>query len=131
MKRVSSRRRGRIPYIKGYYDFSLIKKISTSAALVLAATYDRNQRLSGINTFAVRLAEWHPVVRATMRELGFFDILNIEASVPVDPTPEQMILRFRAGSKVDPTQIGGPNSVIERMFAGRKVTPEPPQAQKK
>lgn len=116
MQWPTGKHRTKRPYLRRYHDFSEIQNISTSASLVLAAAYDFRRRLSGRNPFAIRLNEWNPEVRRTMRELGFFDLLEIERNVPNDNDPNRMILRFRAGAKVDPLQIDGPESVLESLF---------------
>jgi len=109
-------RKQRLQYLAKYYDFSLMERISPSAALVLAAEYDLRRRIGGRNPFAVKLEEWNPAVRDLLRELGFFDLLNIEHNVPPPDMSDKMILRFKSGSQVDPTEVGGPDSLLEKLF---------------
>lgn len=107
----------RLGYLTRYYDFARLRRISPSAALVLAAEYDLRRRIGGRNPFAVRLQEWTPEVRDLLRELGFFNLLEIEQNVPPSSDPSRMILRFRSGSTVNPTEVGGPDSVLGSLFA--------------
>jgi hypothetical protein len=111
------RKRGYLRFLKNYYDFTKIKRISPSAALVLAAEYDRLRHIHGRAPAAVNLKAWNPTVSALLHEIGFFGLLDIQPLQPVPSGHSRMILPFRSGSKVDPKQIGGPESVIEELFA--------------
>lgn len=113
----SSKHRSVLPLMKAYHDFSVVKRVSTGAALVLASLYDVRRHFTGTDQPAVRLMQWDPSVRQTMRDLGFFELLGIESAVPAQPNSDQMTSKFRAGVKVDPTQIGGPESVLESIFS--------------
>ncbi len=91
--------------------------MSTSAALVLASIYDVRRTIQGIDQFAVSLKAWNPEVRQTMRDLGFFGLLGIEPSVPDVAAKDVLTAKLRAGVKVEPTQVSGPESVLESVFS--------------
>lgn len=112
----TSKHRSKLPRMKGYFDFSEVKHISTGAALVLASIYDVRKVLQGLDQQAVGLANWDPDVRQTMRDLGFFGLLGIEQAVPDLPNKDTLTAKFRAGAKIDPTEVQGSESVLENIF---------------
>jgi hypothetical protein len=108
---------GQLRYLPRYHDFTKIKRITPSAALVLAAEYDRTRQIMGRTPLAVSLKDWDPEVRALLQEIGFFGLLDIEQNITAPPELARMVLPFRSGAKVEPTQVSGPDSVIGDLFA--------------
>jgi hypothetical protein len=83
--------------IAGYLDFSSIAHISTGAAVVLTADYERLSRLLGEVPPTIDLPKWSPQVVTRLHQIGFFSILGhlpqIEARLVEDgPTLTMRIL---------------------------------------
>ena len=113
----TSKHMSKLRVMTRYFDFSGVNRISTSAALVLASIYDVRRRYQGLDQQAVQLQAWNPQVRQTMRDLGFFALLGIEEAVPDGESQDVLTAKLREGMIVDPTQVGGPHSVLENIFA--------------
>ncbi|WP_299640665.1 hypothetical protein, partial [Devosia sp.] len=83
-----------------YIDFRSIKSVSTAAALVLAAEYDRARQLGGAPAPVFDLDEWDPEVFETLWQLGFFETVGLtlgdEEKAVVNE--DVMTLRFVSGS---------------------------------
>ncbi|OWV79565.1 hypothetical protein ATY77_26625 [Rhizobium sp. R634] len=92
--------------VKGYLDFGAIKEISTAAALVLAAEYERVVSIIGEPPPLINLDEWNEDVILRLWQLGFFTTIGIT------PKPDQfmtssedvMTLRFLSGSNAQETE---------------------------
>lgn len=67
--------------INGYVDFSQIDHLSTSAALMIAAEYDRAGRLIGKVPPSINLHRWNDRVFRKLFELGFFEIVRLSGEV--------------------------------------------------
>jgi len=68
-------------WIRRYHDYSKIETISTAAALVLAAEYDRFRRLCGSVPPTINLHDWHPELFRKLYEVGFFEIVGLAEDV--------------------------------------------------
>ncbi|PZU18958.1 MAG: hypothetical protein DI589_23025 [Shinella sp.] len=96
--------------IKGFLDFSKIEEISTSAALVLAAEYERIVHFVKAPPPLVNLDAWNDDVFKRLFELGFFEIIG---TTPPDQEryltadKEVMTLRFISGSNAAETRLAG------------------------
>lgn len=64
------------PRITGYADFATIKNISMSAAVVLAADYDRLRHFLNEVPPTINLRNWDPIVVTRLHQLGYFNILG-------------------------------------------------------
>jgi len=60
-----------------YIDFSQIEYVSTAAALVMTAEYDRLRHLLDSVPPAVELDRWHTGVFTKMNEIGFFENIGL------------------------------------------------------
>jgi hypothetical protein len=78
--RVSRPRRRRIAWVRGYSDFTTMRRISPGAALILAAEYDRIYRVGSSIPNTVDINRWDPLVYSTLYNLGFFDLLGVAKS---------------------------------------------------
>lgn len=76
-KNFIRRKKGRKPVIHGYADFSSVNYISTSAALILAAEYDRIRKRVNKVPPAVNLHEWSDAAFSPLFEIGFFDTVGL------------------------------------------------------
>lgn len=74
LHRVSSRR---LPRISGYFDFATPRQISTAAAVVLAAEYERLLLTYQQVPHTVDLHKWNPEVFRKLYQIGFFEIVGI------------------------------------------------------
>lgn len=101
--RTGKRKRARIA---GYVDFSKIEQMSTAAALVLAAEYERAVEIIGSPPPLVNVDRWQPQVINQLFQLGFFPMLgiteaNIEEKLMTDG--DVMTLQFLSGSNAEET----------------------------
>lgn len=67
--------------ISSYYDFSSIENLSTAAALILTAEYDRVASIIRSVPPAINLNDWHPAVFKKLYEIGFFEIVGLAKDV--------------------------------------------------
>lgn len=65
------------PRIAGYFDFTKIEHISTAAAVILAAEYERMSRLYSEVPPTVDLDTWSEGVFRKLYQLGFFEIVGL------------------------------------------------------
>tara|TARA_R110000751_G_scaffold144643_1_gene248230 strand:+ start:117 stop:1055 length:939 start_codon:yes stop_codon:yes gene_type:complete len=76
-KPLVRRRFGRTPELIGYFDFSYPLSISTAAAVVLAAEYERMRTMLDEIPPTVDLDKWNDEVFRKLYQLGFFEIVGI------------------------------------------------------
>lgn len=76
-KPIVRRNFGRTPQLVGYFDFSYPKSISTAAAVVLAAEYERMRTMFDEIPPTVDLDRWNDDVFRKLYQLGFFEIVGI------------------------------------------------------
>ncbi|MBR3371153.1 MAG: hypothetical protein IKG52_11055 [Rhodobacteraceae bacterium] len=70
-----------LSWIRRYHDYSKIEAISTAAALVLSAEYDRSRRLCDSVPPTINLHTWHPELFRKLYEVGFFEIVGLSEDV--------------------------------------------------
>lgn len=73
---IVRRSKNATPRINSYIDFAKIKDISTAAAVVLTADYDRGSTLMGVVPPTVNINSWNDGVLTKLYELGYFNILG-------------------------------------------------------
>ena len=87
-----------------YIDFKRIRTLTPSGALVLAAELDRWNHFPGNHNRRMKAVdddEWHPNVRRLLRQMGFFELLQIPLPTDDDTTPGERFVKFRRGHVVD------------------------------
>ena len=83
-----------------YIDFRKIRRLSPTAALVLAAELDRwNHLRRRSHVRSVDVDEWDSTIRVLLQDMGFFDLLRVPSgSVPGDGNnPDLRYVKFRTG----------------------------------
>ena len=97
IRKWSGRRRNERIYI----DFTPIRTVEPSGALVLAAELDRWNSLPGGTRFRkADTAEWEPRVRRLLGQMGFFELLKVDHVADTASGGAQYI-KFRSGTDVD------------------------------
>ncbi|MBX9944419.1 MAG: hypothetical protein K2Y40_10095 [Reyranella sp.] len=88
-------RNGRVPV---YLDFTQVRQAGPAAALYVAAEVDRWRVLRVVRTMrAYDLAQWNPVMRTYLRDLGLFELLKVvNPPDDISDPSRQRILRMRA-----------------------------------
>jgi hypothetical protein len=95
------------PSFDRYVDFREIHFIEPSAALVIAAEFDRARRISGRPVYTVHFEDWAPDVVGILLELGFFELLRLGNSPPsTDDSAQFKVLRFVSGRAVEGQKVG-------------------------
>lgn len=88
-----------------YIDFANIRRLSPTAALVLAAELDRwNHIRVGGRLRPVDLPSWDPNVRCQLRDMGFFELLATTPQSDLfgdDVDPDTRYVMFRTGNLAD------------------------------
>jgi len=83
-------------------DFTPIQSISTDSALLLVSEMDRWRRATFQRRLrAINVDKWHPSVRTTLRDLGFFELLRLPnwlVGGNAEAPDGSKILKFRAGT---------------------------------
>jgi hypothetical protein len=87
-----------------FTDYSRIRRISTAAAVVLAAEYDRARRIMGSAPPTINLDEWSDAAFTTLFEMGFFEIVGLT------PDTEQRYADSHSGDVRTMRMISGSNS---------------------
>lgn len=83
-----------------WHDFSVLEFISPSAALVLAAEYDRGRILANQSRlFTINMDKWKDGTRRTLTDLGFLSLLGIDSEINSDISGKH-IVRFRSDTRV-------------------------------
>jgi len=103
-----------------YIDFPRIEYMSISAALVLAAEYDRVQRKTRRPVFPVDMDQWHPEVRRLLDEIGFLSLLGIRKAQNATYEKSQNVhaLRFRSGRYAQSEDLGQVSQSLRQLFPG-------------
>lgn len=99
---------GRIPeQPRRFFDFKDLTRLGPSAALVLAAVYQRAKYITGKKLWTVDEHRWRPEVISVLRALGFHELLEMKplrkggaVSGPIH------IQRFMSGERVDGEAAG-------------------------
>jgi hypothetical protein len=94
----------RVKWIRGYTDFTTTRRVSPGAALILAAEYDRINRVGTSIPNTVDIDKWHPSVYATLHALGFFELLgfnNFSSSLPTPQTSDVLQAPMQRGENTN------------------------------
>ena len=103
IRKLSTRQRNERVYI----DFRKIKKLSPGAALVLVAELDcwNNDTLNSRRRLTpVDLIEWDENIRRQLKDMGFFDLLQVDSNIVATlnfGSTSSRYVRFRTGLKVE------------------------------
>ena len=82
-----------------YVDLSPVKQMGPSAALILAAIYDRAKHLTGAKLHTVDEHKWRPQTRSLLKSLGFHELLEIQkTSLELVKRTDIHIQKFTSGS---------------------------------
>lgn len=86
-----------------YVDLRPLKEMTAAAALAMVAEFDRwRDRVTELRLEAVDVAEWDPIVKRRLDEMGFFEILGAKCDVTFEPDPTQdRYIKFLSGKKAD------------------------------
>lgn len=99
-KPLVRRSKSQPPVIRRYLDFTTVRYISPSAALVLAALFQRSKIVKGHKLSTIDEHKWTPYVAAVLRAVGFHDLLDMRPlrAWDFDP-PGFKILKFQSGTE--------------------------------
>ena len=91
---LSTRKRNEVLYV----DFRQIRRLSPSAALVLAAELDRWNNLPFPGRLRpIDVHQWDPSVSSLLADMGFFELLSVTPPA-VDPNRTSRYVKFRTGN---------------------------------
>ena len=103
--------RSNLSQIPNYFEFSSIEKVSTSAALVVLAEFQRWLEIRNNPARLVNLRKWNSEVVLKLREIGFFSALEMPKEIlpfPDIQNSDLKVLKFITGENGDDLQrIGG------------------------
>lgn len=83
-------KKGRLPRLGTFHDYSTIKSISVSAALVVASCYDRARRITGVTPPAINHQDWPDSVFRVLSDVGFFKFIGHKPPNARKPTEDQI-----------------------------------------
>jgi hypothetical protein len=86
--------------LNSYFDFSTMQRCSPAAALIMASEYDRSRSLVDWSIPIIDHDRWAPAVVATLNEIGFFDLLDIQVKAPKKAETDSQVIQFMAGDTV-------------------------------
>ena len=85
-----------------YIDIKNINKLSPAAALVLAAELDRwNKQPGKTNLKSVDVGEWDPHVRDLLKDMGFFELLQVNDIPSTNTERDARYIKFKTGTRTD------------------------------
>ena len=119
---LRKRIRPRPSSIKGYYDFSTIKKLSPSAALVFASEFDRARVFNPINIPLIERKKWQEHVVQLLSDIGFFDLLEI--NLDINRNQESNFVRmthFQTGELVGNREAGKLIRMLAEMITAADI----------
>ena len=87
-----------------YIDFTPIRTVTPSGALVLAAELDRWNHLPKAPRFRADTRKWAPDVRRLLGQMGFFKLLKLD-HVPDTVSEGARYVEFRSGTVVDGKEV--------------------------
>lgn len=99
-----------------WIDFSEIDEISTSAALLLAAEFDRMRKISSMPMFCVQYEKWKPIVKKVLHDIGFLEILDVSTDYKVPKDDNILIMKFSTGVSADTEEAGNIMDEIQDMI---------------
>jgi len=92
MRRFSARQRNE----RVFLDFKPIRRVDLPGALVVAAELDRWNRLKHGKLHSVDVNKWDPGIRRLLREIGFFDLLDVSSGAAEKPAPsDERYVKFK------------------------------------
>lgn len=104
----STRKRRRVvasrPHFKNYVAFETMKRITPSAALILASEYDRARDIFKMPLHVVNYSQWQPDVKDTLSDLGFLDLFGIKLG-HTHERHRKDILKFRTGQRISEDDV--------------------------
>ncbi len=95
--------------LRSYVDFKSLRTITPTAALVLAALYDRRKAITGFRPFTIDEHLWNDDVLRVLRSVGFHELLEMQpAQDEAQVAGEQniRILKFVSGQQVAGQELG-------------------------
>jgi anti-sigma regulatory factor (Ser/Thr protein kinase) len=104
-----------MPRLYGYFDFSKIERISASAAVVLAAEYERMSKFLDEVPPTVNLDQWSSAVFRTLFESGFFETLGLSnrsdvlAETSIDELTMKIVTCYNAN------QLGEVDTALQKL----------------
>jgi hypothetical protein len=110
--------------LDGYNDFATIERCSPSAALVLAAEYDKIRALHPWNIPVIDINKWRPELLAQLGEIGFFRLLDINAVEPVPTARGDKILQFQTGKFVARDEAAALTDALKSLLVSAKPSLE-------
>jgi anti-sigma regulatory factor (Ser/Thr protein kinase) len=104
--------------LESWFDFASIESITPSAALIMAAEFDRGRVLSGKRLFAINVHGWKPDVRSMLHQLGLLSVLEIDtrAGIYESKDGQIVILPMRSGQKVLGTEAANLKSELAQLI---------------
>lgn len=107
-----------------YIDFSTISRVSTDAALLLAAEFDLWQRIRKIKLRVRSMDRWSPQVNHIFTDLGLFDLLKTTIPHHTDNASDQEleILKFSSGENSDGSLANHLAQALNTISGGFETT---------
>ncbi len=100
-----------------YYDFKSVKQITPTAALVLAALYDRQKFIAGRRLNTVDEHLWDPYVLNVLKSLGFHQLLEMKRNSPaVHKDNNVRILESVFGDQADGSSAGAIQNALVKLL---------------
>jgi hypothetical protein len=91
--------------LSSFFDFATIKSCSPSAALVIAAEYDKWRSLRGWDIPVINRNRWDRDLKALLKELGFFRLLDIPWRFRAKASSSVQTMQFQTGSLVARNEV--------------------------
>jgi hypothetical protein len=110
-KRGSKTKR-RLP---SFLDFATIKRCTPSAALVLAAEYDRARTMIPSNIRLINLDHWRKDLVRLLDEIGFFNLLNIARPRLSETGADVTVVPFKTGVTFGNNEAGSLMGTLAQM----------------
>lgn len=93
--------------LKRFFDFTTMRTVGPSAALVLAAVFQRAKYITGRKLHTVDEHKWHPGVAWMLRAIGFHELLEMQPLTRAKPYHGDVRIQpFVCGQRADGKELG-------------------------
>lgn len=111
------RRRPPRNFLRSYFDFKSLRVISPTAALVLAALYDRRKAITGFRPITIDEHLWKPNIIRLLRSVGFHELLEMRAESDDTGAEESIrVLKFVSGEQVAGQELGNLQNALAEFL---------------
>lgn len=108
---------GKLPTMTSFYDFSLIKEVSTAASVVIAAEYERARLIVGAPPPAINLDKWSATAFSKLYGMGFFEAVGLSDARAARFTDREGVVTMQILSGSSGDQLAAAGKALEDLLS--------------